>query len=1047
MSVDPVSIGVKVALTAATMAITASQRFEGPRLDKLDITTAAYGTPYPIVWAYRRVDGCIIAFSEPLREKKVESKTKGGKYTNYKYYWTGFAAAAGHEVDSIAKIRMNNHLVFDLTKPGPISVASGFFQAITNDAPVKLTQGKNLRIYLGTETQEVDPRYAAWCEDRYGPDSATARRGIAGAMFEEIPLEKFGNVVPQISMDVIRNKSPAYLYETITPGGAVGPIFSADRSRAIFYNIAGNDYAIWDVPTRTKVIDSTLPINGEDLVFDASGRIWGLGGTLGSHIRCFGSDGLALLIDYDMGVFTDDLQCVGSTLYMRPYAGVGTAVITSDGVSVNQIGVGFTPAGYFGDLDGNAWTVGLDGTDIRLVEIHGAGSITVASPGGATGNISAFVNSDGDFFVIVHTTLVLIDASAGTIIDSRTIVDDDDDLFQIARQMLPGSGIFYAPTQSVSTTSLATLQTYTLSNWTGGINVFAYEPGLHAFWTSAGIIAYLDRVSGVGMTVGDIVEDVAEMCGIDLANIVTTDLTQPVTGYSAVQGQGAEMIAPLLEIHDSDCVPHDHGLLFRVRGDASDELIESEDFVSGGDARFDLSIVNDALLPARVEFNYADHTADQQPNTASDSLNLSSVTSQRKKVFDLTTYASEPDEAQPLVERYLRRQWFEREQGEAKLSVRWAKLEPGDVKTIEVDGNQRVVRFTELTRQGAVISGKWVRDDPRIHDQSASSGPTFDGREEETIYIASPAKAQVFDIPYLSDAHNTTNPLIYYAAGKYAGNFPGAVIWTGDFANDEFEQWNAIESSEGAIWGYAETALGDANPWLWDRGNSIVVHLKGGTPTSVTEAEINADPTLNQAVIGAEGRWEVVNFTTATLLGNGRWQISGFKRGRRGTEWAVSLHEKGDEFWLAEDLKRDDYGLSEVGTDQLFKGQSLGRDLISALTLDIDLDGASLKPYAPASLTWSTDGTDLTGTIIRRTRVGGAWTGGSTIPLSESSEEYEVDILSGASVVRTITVTGTNTFTYTSAQMSTDGNTASSPPDVNVYQMSDAVGRGFALAA
>jgi hypothetical protein len=31
--------------------------------------------------------------------------------------------------------------------------------------------------------------------------------------------------------------------------------------------------------------------------------------------------------------------------------------------------------------------------------------------------------------------------------------------------------------------------------------------------------------------------------------------------------------------------------------------------------------------------------------------------------------------------------------------------------------------------------------------------------------------------------------------------------------------------------------------------------------------------------------------------------------------------------------------------------------------------------------------------------------------------------------------------------MAADGNTAGSPPPVNVYQMSDAVGRGFALAA
>jgi hypothetical protein len=40
-----------------------------------------------------------------------------------------------------------------------------------------------------------------------------------------------------------------------------------------------------------------------------------------------------------------------------------------------------------------------------------------------------------------------------------------------------------------------------------------------------------------------------------------------------------------------------------------------------------------------------------------------------------------------------------------------------------------------------------------------------------------------------------------------------------------------------------------------------------------------------------------------------------------------------------------------------------------------------------------------------------------------------------------------NTFTYTAAQISADGNTVATPPDTNTYQLSDAVGRGFALAA
>jgi hypothetical protein len=218
----------------------------------------------------------------------------------------------------------------------------------------------------------------------------------------------------------------------------------------------------------------------------------------------------------------------------------------------------------------------------------------------------------------------------------------------------------------------------------------------------------------------------------------------------------------------------------------------------------------------------------------------------------------------------------------------------------------------------------------------------------------------------------------------------------------------------------------------------------GLTLTSCTEAEIDADPSLNMAVVGNE----IINFATATLEGDGTYTLSKFKRGRRGTEWACSDHVAREDFVLVSTLEKDAVGLSDVGNEMLFKGQTLGRDAVSAPVIEIDpFTGATLKPYAPARLKWSTDGTDLFGEIIRRTRLGGAWVGGTTIPLAENTEEYEVDIMDGDDVVRTITVSGVNTFTYTAAQISADGNTVATPPDTNTYQLSDAVGRGFALAA
>jgi hypothetical protein len=78
--------------------------------------------------------------------------------------------------------------------------------------------------------------------------------------------------------------------------------------------------------------------------------------------------------------------------------------------------------------------------------------------------------------------------------------------------------------------------------------------------------------------------------------------------------------------------------------------------------------------------------------------------------------------------------------------------------------------------------------------------------------------------------------------------------------------------------------------------------------------------------------------------------------------------------------------------------------------------------------------------------VGGAWTGGAAIPLSELTEEYEVEIMNGGSVVRTFTGLTSPTVTWTAAMQTTDFGSTQSSVSWRVYQVSDAVGRGFVAA-
>jgi hypothetical protein len=99
----------------------------------------------------------------------------------------------------------------------------------------------------------------------------------------------------------------------------------------------------------------------------------------------------------------------------------------------------------------------------------------------------------------------------------------------------------------------------------------------------------------------------------------------------------------------------------------------------------------------------------------------------------------------------------------------------------------------------------------------------------------------------------------------------------------------------------------------------------------------------------------------------------------------------------------------------------------------------SIIPTPPANsnilITWQ-----------RRTRIGGAWLDGTgTVPLSEESEQYDLEIysLDGGTLIRTVKGLTTNRYDYSSALQFADFGVYLPYVYVKVYQVSASVGRGF----
>jgi hypothetical protein len=1034
---------VTAGLMIAQVALGMTKKIKGPRLEDLSVTLADYGTPIPRLWGKRRINPQII-WAKPLHEVKHRRKTKGGKYTDYKYFGSWAALICDHEIDAVSRIWFDKKLVYDMSGTGPVSVTS-----LIEDG-LDLVGGGNMRIYLGTETQMPDPLIEAWCDDRYGADSCPAYRGSAYIVFEEIPLEQVGNRIPQITVEAINNKTDVYPTESHATDQSNGADFALSPNWMAYYSTS--DIEWWDLPHRQKLGTSTLSaVFGTTSADLASDGTWYM---YGSYISG---------VDVIRALWSCPPLGASSVVDLDPFASVSLVRTRAIGTSVlcGTNGLGYisgtsfvdttqSPRDFFIDDLDEIWAVTQPtGTSsgfglYRLSDGDFTTFTGSVSRAGVTTARACYVSSTDSFFVVTDGVFYIIPRATMTVSATGTAAWGSDDILPIKN---PERSTIWHDFSEYSLVDGSLIRT--VSGWTApASHRDVYDPINHAVISRPQFEAnlywlYIDRVDSSGVTLQTVVDDVSGWCG--LTGQDSSALTQIVLGYSVTQGSGKDMIAPLLDIHDVDARPHDFSVQFKVRGSAPSGSILTEDFVRNGD-RYKVTIQQDTDLPREVTFNFADNDHDQQSNNVKSVRPVAATSSSRSETIDLTTYADTPDSAQQKADRYQRRLWNSRERTSLSLTAQKLALEPGDVTTISLDGAQRNVRLDKMTIAGSQIDCEFVRDETAFATlNSATTGPTMDGRDPEVIFIPANTRGFVMDIPLIRDADNDANPVLYIAAGGYSDPWPGAFFVRGDDGTYD-EEFATLDTSSEATWGLTTDALADADPNLWDRGNSVNVNILNGTPLTVTEAEIDADPSLNLAALGnVTTGYELINFTTATLETDGTYTLSGFKRGRRGTD-AVA-HVAGDEFVLLNHAAIENMGADDLGAAMSFKAASAGRDPDASPAIDLTYSAASLKPYAPARIKWTTDGTDMFGEIIRRTRVGGSWVGGTTIPLSENSEAYEVDIYHLTTFKRTITVTDTNLFTYTAAQIAADGNTVGVAPPVNAYQMSDTVGRGFALAA
>jgi len=1009
---------------------------EGPRLADLSPQSADYGGAIPKVWGTMRVGAQVIGSSDIIETKHEEEYGgKGGPsytQTTYTYAVNMAVAISEGEITAVRNIYANGQLIWT----GDLDNVSGIDNAVPN-----------VKIYTGTESQNPDPTL----ESIYGSGNVPAYRGVAYIVFTNFQLAEYGNSVPQIEVEVVVEGTSVddRIHELVDyDNGTYWEVLNAGRNQVMQIIVEDGISQVYSERGGYNAPD--VLTQGPDVYIAKSrvGYFASSGEFLGSRPYNFYEKSFAAwnVVPY---IFDPDYSG------FRPDAYLGSFVLYNTNTA-RQTAVCYS---YMQNKLNSTLTYGFTNGDGDFVRYSAAPSISLGPFTNVIPKdlIPEFLRSYDGYLTCVS---MLPDLSglfiawgptprSDTTTDTEgwAVIDQDGN---VTRQGTCGTGValkvFGDGRQYVTWESPNVF--YVLRRFSFGVSgrldAFSVGPddvisflksdgsvhikdGLNDFprglqakggvvfvlsFENFQVLSRLPRVTSNAYPVADILTDACSEGGLQTADLDVSAITDSVRGYARPRSSPIRgVIEPLQKAFFFDVVESDWQLKFVPRGGSSVVSIPEDDLCanldeSSSDDAVTVTRKQDMELPFEIAVKYLDSDFDYQLPMA------------------LTA-----DKAIQVAEVMLYNSWLQRNTFSLKVPPKYEYLDPGDVVTVTENSNVHVLRITE-SRIGDFIELEAIQELASVYDSSATGLERTGG---QSLLGAGPTLVTALDIPLLRTVDNTAG--YYLALSGFNPNWYGASWYE---SLDQGTTFNFARNINGAT---VQGPIIDAElsttalPGVIDYVSSITVGLGVGTVTSITDAQL-LDGVSNAAAIGKDGQWELIQFQNATLNADGTYTLDTFIRGRKGTEWAIELHDLlGEQFVLLSSnltwVPLTDP--SQIGVERYYKAVTYNKLIENAPILSLTPSGVTLKPYSPSHLkaTDNGDGT-FTTTWIRRNRVSGEWRDGVGVPMSEETELYRVNVVRAGTQIST-----TDVSTETATVTATTGDV------IQVAQVSAIVGAGY----
>ena len=401
-----------------------------------------------------------------------------------------------------------------------------------------------------------------------------------------------------------------------------------------------------------------------------------------------------------------------------------------------------------------------------------------------------------------------------------------------------------------------------------------------------------------------------------------------------------------------------------------------------------------------------------------------------------------PEEAERRCRRALQEAWAGRESAVFRLPSSRLALDPADVIALDHDGRVQQFRLTAIA--DAEARGiEAVRQDREAYDLPPGAERPATLPRAVTF---GPPEVILLDLPQLRDDIPAHQPLIAATAKPW----PGALAVYRSPGDDGFELVTTV-------WRRANMGRLAADLWpgptsRFDMGNVLILDLSSGQLDSVSDLALFGGASA-LAVESAPGRWEIVQAGSAELIAPGRYRLTRLLRGQRGTEQAMGNPTPAGARVVLLNEALTPLPIPEADLGIPFKWRiGPARHPVSSDTftaMSFTPEGEGLRAFVPVHVAqpWRHRHVpgDLTIRWTRRSRALAAdsWQG-IDVPLGEELESYEIRIMDGNVVKRTLT-SDKSSVVYSAAQQVTDWGAELAPGDsltIRICQLSVRIGRG-----